>query len=73
MVSRHVAALEQQLGWRLFERTGRGVVMTAAASQLAPQLRAAIDDMRRATQQAGEQGDPLAGVVRAERGAPGAC
>ena len=64
VVSRHIAALEQQLGYQLFQRTGRGVVLTDAAGQLAPRLRAALDDMRRATQEAGERSDQLSGVVR---------
>ena len=64
VVSRHVAALEQQLGYRLFERTGRGVVLTDAAQQLAPRLRAALADMAVATQEAGELGGQTGGVVR---------
>lgn len=34
-LSRHVAELEAQLGTPLFERTGRGVVPTAAALAIA--------------------------------------
>ena len=64
VVSRHVAALEQQLGYRLFERTGRGVVLTDAAQQLAPRLRAALADMALATQEAAELGGQPGGVVR---------
>ena len=57
-------ALEQQLGYRLFERTGRGVVLTDAAQQLAPRLRAALADMALATQEAAELGGQPGGVVR---------
>ena len=64
VVSRHVGALETELGTRLFARTGRGVVLTDAAQQLAPRLRAALDDMERATQAATERGDQPSGVVR---------
>lgn len=64
VVSRHIGALEQQLGTRLFARTGRGVVLTDAAQQLAPRLRAALDEMLRATQEAAELGDQPSGVVR---------
>ena len=39
VVSRHIAALEAELGCRLFERTGRGVALTPSAQQLAPRLR----------------------------------
>ncbi|MFT3956107.1 MAG: LysR family transcriptional regulator [Piscinibacter sp.] len=64
VVSRHVAALEAQLGCRLFERTGRGVALTQAAERLAPRLRAAIDEMQRATGEAAEIGNEPSGVVR---------
>ena len=39
-VGRHIAELESQLGVLLFERTGRGLVPTAMAAQLAPHARA---------------------------------
>lgn len=64
VVTRHVAALEAQLGCRLFERTGRGVTPTPAGERLAPRLRAAIDEMRNATAEAAEDGDGPSGVVR---------
>jgi LysR family transcriptional regulator, nitrogen assimilation regulatory protein len=64
VVSRHVGALEAELGTRLFARTGRGVSLTDAAQELAPRLRAALDDMARATQDASERGDQPSGVVR---------
>src|SRR5512135_2415198 len=38
-LSRHVAELEAQLGMPLFERTGRGVVPTAAAQAIADAAR----------------------------------
>jgi LysR family nitrogen assimilation transcriptional regulator len=64
VVSRHVKALEDELGFRLFERTGRGVAMTPTAQRLAPRLRQALDEMHRATIEAGELGDQPYGVVR---------
>ncbi|MBL8302661.1 MAG: LysR family transcriptional regulator [Ideonella sp.] len=64
VVSRHVGALEAELGTRLFARTGRGVVLTDAAQELAPRLRAALEDMARATQAAADRGDQPSGVVR---------
>jgi LysR family transcriptional regulator, nitrogen assimilation regulatory protein len=64
VVSRHVGALEAELGLRLFARTGRGVVLTDAAQQLAPRLQAALGEMQRATQEAAERGDSPSGVVR---------
>lgn len=64
VVSRHIAALEAQLGCRLFERTGRGVAPTQAAERLAPRLRAALDEMQRASAEAADIGDEPSGVVR---------
>lgn len=64
VISRHLCALETQLGCRLFERTGRGVVPTPAADLLAPPLQAAIAQMQRATQQAVDLGNQPSGVVR---------
>lgn len=64
VVSRHIAALEAQLGCRLFERTGRGVALTQAAERLAPRLRAALEEMQRATIEAADIGDEPSGVVR---------
>lgn len=64
VVSRHLAALEVQLGCRLFERTGRGVAPTPAAERLAPRLRGAIDEMQRATTEAADIGNQPSGVVR---------
>lgn len=64
VVSRHVSALETDLGIRLFERTGRGVAMTEAAQLLAPRLRAALADMQRAAAEAAELGGQPGGLVR---------
>ena len=57
VVSRHLSALEAQLGCRLFERTGRGVAPTPAAELLAPPLRTAIALMQQATEQAADLGN----------------
>lgn len=64
VVSRHIGALEAELGCRLFERTGRGVSPTAAAEQLAPRLRAALEEMHRAVAEAADLGGQPSGVVR---------
>lgn len=64
VVSRHLSALESQLGCRLFERTGRGMVPTPAAERLAPSLQAAIAQLHEATQQAADRGSQPSGVVR---------
>lgn len=38
MISRHIAQLEEQCGARLFNRTGRGVVLTELGMQLLPRI-----------------------------------
>ena len=60
-LSRHVAELEAQLGVPLFERTGRGVVPTAAALAIA-------DAARRMDEGAAALGRALAKSRDAERG-----
>ena len=63
-LSRHVAELEAQLGLPLFERTGRGVVPTAAALRIADaarQMQDGADTLGRALQR---QRDATSGTVR---------
>src|SRR5215217_8586432 len=38
-VSRQIAALERECGGRLFQRTGRGVVLTELGQRIAPKVR----------------------------------
>jgi len=57
-LSRHVAELEAQLGTPLFERTGRGVLPTAAALAIAD-----------AARQMHDGAEPLARALRRQRGA----
>lgn len=44
-LSRQLAALERELGGRLFHRTGRGAVLTELGERLAPRARALLDDV----------------------------
>src|SRR3712207_1817023 len=39
-VSRRIGELERECGGRLFQRTGRGVVLTELGERIAPQVRA---------------------------------
>lgn len=64
VLSRHVKGFEQEIGAPLFERTGRGVAMTAAAERLAPRLRAALLEMEQATAEAADASAQPGGVVR---------
>jgi DNA-binding transcriptional LysR family regulator len=62
-VTARVKALEDELGFALFERTNRGVTLTAAGSRLLPfAARAArlLDDARRAV---ADQGTPAGALV----------
>ena len=56
LISRRIADLEQQCGGRLFERTGRGVVLTEFGQRIVPRVRAwmantdeLLNDVRAAT------------------------
>jgi DNA-binding transcriptional LysR family regulator len=59
LISRHVGALETEWGDRLFERTGRGMVLSDFGRRMLPEVRAAL-----------EQLDRLGGVVREAAGVP---
>ena len=39
-ISRQISELEQECGGRLFERTGRGVVLTELGQRITPKVRA---------------------------------
>jgi LysR family transcriptional regulator, nitrogen assimilation regulatory protein len=58
-ISRQVGELEQQCGGRLFQRTGRGVVLTELGQRIAPRVRAWL-----------ASSDQLADEVRASAGTP---
>jgi DNA-binding transcriptional LysR family regulator len=53
-VSEHLRGLEEHFGVRLFERVGRGVCATAAARQLEPYVRQAIQILKAAEQLAAD-------------------
>jgi LysR family nitrogen assimilation transcriptional regulator len=58
-ISRRIADLEQECGGRLFERTGRGVVLTELGQRIAPKVRAWL-----------ASSDQLANEVRTSAGTP---
>ncbi len=58
-ISRQIAILEQQCGGRLFQRTGRGVVLTELGQRIAPKVRAWIANT-----------DQLVNEVRTSAGTP---
>lgn len=57
-VSHQVRALEEFLGTPLFERHGKRVAVTAGGRALAERIRAALDDIARAVEQARGSGRP---------------
>jgi DNA-binding transcriptional LysR family regulator len=63
-LSRHVAELEAQLGTPLFERTGRGVVPTAAARSIADAARAMQEGADTLARAANRQREAASGTVR---------
>ncbi len=62
-VSRQVGLLEQELGQRLLERTGRGVVLTEAGALLLTHARAMLDTAHRARVELHELGTSPSGRV----------
>lgn len=46
IVSRHVAALEQSCGGKLFHRTGRGMTLTDLGARLLPRAQATVTEFR---------------------------
>lgn len=47
LISRHISSLETAWGTRLFERTGRGMVLSEFGKLMLPQVRAAMDQILR--------------------------
>ena len=47
-ISRQIGELEQECGGRLFQRTGRGVVLTELGQRIAPKVRAWLAEHRSA-------------------------
>lgn len=64
MISRHINALEQQCGTRLFRRTGRGVVLTEFGEQLYPRLQALVQEADRLADDIRSTGGTPVGEVR---------
>lgn len=63
-LSRHIAELEAQLGVPLFERTGRGLVPTAAARAITPAAREMAGQAGALTRALGLARDSAVGTVR---------
>jgi DNA-binding transcriptional LysR family regulator len=72
-VGRHIAELEAQLQAALFERTGRGLVPTALATELADAARAMEAGANAITRLASGAESELAGKVRLSASQPVAC
>ncbi len=63
-VSAHIKALEARLGLTLFERTPKGMSLTAAGAELLPSARAALAAVERVRLHAGQLRGELRGVFR---------
>ncbi len=72
-LGRHIAELEAQLGVVLFERTGRGLLPTAMALQLAESARAMEAGAMQLARGACGAGAQAAGTVRLSASQPVAC
>lgn len=62
-LSRHIQQLEQQLGTRLFGRTGRGVVLTEAGDTLLRHSRTILRQAKQAYAEVSDIGDSPSGTV----------
>lgn len=63
-VTRHIAALEEQLGTRLLQRTTRSVSLTPSGERYAARVREILEAVDSATTEAQSNTSALAGVLR---------
>ncbi len=64
LISRHISSLETAWGARLFERTGRGMVLSEFGKLMLPQVRAAMDQILRLDVTAKESAGVPMGTVQ---------
>ena len=64
LISRHISSLENAWGARLFERTGRGMVLSEFGKLMLPQVRAAMDQILRLDVTAKESAGVPTGTVQ---------
>lgn len=64
LISRHISSLETAWGARLFERTGRGMVLSEFGKLMLPQVRAAMDQILRLEVTAKESAGVPMGTVQ---------
>ncbi|MDP3356862.1 MAG: LysR family transcriptional regulator [Polaromonas sp.] len=72
-IGRHIAELEAQLGVVLFERTGRGLLPTPTALQLAESARAMDSAANQLARSVAGADDGISGTVRISASQPVAC
>jgi DNA-binding transcriptional LysR family regulator len=72
-LGRHISELESQLGLVLFERTGRGLIATASALQLADSARAMETAALQLAQRVSGAQKEIGGTVRITASQPVAC
>ena len=64
IVSRHIAALEQSCGGKLFHRTGRGMTVTDLGARLLPRAKATVAEFRNFQSEIKSQRGVISGDVR---------
>lgn len=64
LISRHISSLETAWGARLFERTGRGMVLSEFGKLMLPQVRSAMDQILRLDVTAKESAGVPTGTVQ---------
>lgn len=64
IISRHVAALEQSCGGKLFHRTGRGMTLTDLGARLLPRAKATVSEFRTFQAEINSQKGVISGDVR---------
>lgn len=64
VVSRNIAALEEELHCRLFERTGRGMKLTQAGETFLPRVKQILDDVDTLIEDARSMAGHAVGLVR---------
>ncbi|MBE0591863.1 MAG: LysR family transcriptional regulator [Gemmatimonadales bacterium] len=62
-LSRHVSALEQEFGERLFHRTGRGVVLTEFGRDILPRVESLLNEARRLREEVVARRDNVGGEI----------
>ena len=64
VISRQIAALERECGWRLFARTGRGMALTELGQRILPRIKAILANVEQLSEDVGATSGAPVGDVR---------